>query len=261
MKVFISHINEEAPLAHVLKEWVESSFLGQAEVFVSSDIRDLPAGKKWLDEIDTALQGAQLFLVLCSPYSLPRPWINFETGCAWIKRIPILPLCHSGQAKGLLPSPISEFQALEVEDPSFIEKFLHSVAKHLTIGRVPRIDQRLMRGDIAYALAQIAKGSSLSAATPSPASSLAYDLYPEAVAFLTRIAEVGGFIHLDTVENLAAVLNIPEINMEYYLDPLLERGLVEKGIAFLWLTANGRRFLVERGLPDPSWRPQRVLGR
>jgi hypothetical protein len=248
MKVFISHISEEAPLAHVLKEWMESSFLGQAEVFVSSDIRDLPAGKKWLDEIDTALQGAQLFLVLCSPHSLPRPWINFETGCAWIKRIPILPLCHSGQVKGNLPSPISEFQALEVEDPSFIGKFLHSVAQHLSIGKFPRIDQRLMREDIDCALAQIAEVSGLATTTPSPTSSFLYDLDPGAVAFLTRIAEVGGFIHLDTVESLAVALNIPEINMKYHLDTLLSRRLLEKSISTLWLTADGRRFLVERGL-------------
>jgi hypothetical protein len=165
MKVFISHISEEAPLAHVLKEWMEGSFPGLIEVFVSSDIHDLPGGRKWLDEIDTALQDAQLFLVLCSPHSLPRPWINFETGCAWIKRIPILPLCHSGQAKGNLPPPISEFQALEVEDPSFIGDFLSSLAEHLSISKLPRIDQRAMKDEIGSALAQIAKTSG-----PAPAT-------------------------------------------------------------------------------------------
>ena len=52
MIIFMSHITEEAPIAEVLKDWIESSFLGQCEVFVSSDRDSMPAGSKWLEEID-----------------------------------------------------------------------------------------------------------------------------------------------------------------------------------------------------------------
>ena len=34
MKVFISHIAKEVALASVLKDWIESTFLGQVDVFV-----------------------------------------------------------------------------------------------------------------------------------------------------------------------------------------------------------------------------------
>jgi len=254
MKVFISHITEEAPLAHVLKEWMEGSFPGLIEVFVSSDVRDLPAGKKWLDEIDTALQNAKMFLVLCSPHSLPRPWINFETGCAWIKRIPILPLCHSGQTKGNLPPPISEFQALEVEDTSFIGDFLNSLAQHLSISKLPRIDQQAMGKEISSALAQIAKSSGPAPATPSPAPSTPPDLDPGAVAVLKAMADAGGYIYLDKIQYLAAPLNVTELKIQYYWDILLERKLVVRvGSSFerrpsLAITAKGRQFLVEREL-------------
>ena len=44
MKVFISHVSEEAPLALVLKEWIENSFLGQVDVFVSSIRVECQAG-------------------------------------------------------------------------------------------------------------------------------------------------------------------------------------------------------------------------
>ncbi len=115
MNAFISHIKEEAGIALKLKECIESTFAGQVEVFVSSDVRDLPAGSKWLTEIDAALNSSLVFLVLCSKNSLKRPWINVEMGCVWIKGVPIIPLCHSGQTKGELPSPISSFQALEMK--------------------------------------------------------------------------------------------------------------------------------------------------
>ena len=77
MKIFISHISEEAPIALVLKNWIESSFIGQCDVFVSSDLDDIPAGSKWLKKIEQALDSAVVIVVLCSPLSLLKPWINF----------------------------------------------------------------------------------------------------------------------------------------------------------------------------------------
>jgi hypothetical protein len=155
MKVFVSHITEESPLAQVIKEWVETSFPGYLEVFVSSDIHDVPAGIKWRREIEAALEASQIFLVLCSPSSLPRPWINLETGCAWIKKIPIIPLCHSGQEKGLLPPRISEFQALLIDDPEFIDDLILSLSKALGISKFPRIDKERMKSEISTAIQMI----------------------------------------------------------------------------------------------------------
>lgn len=123
-KIFLSHISEEAPIAIVLKDWIESSFAGQCEVFVSSDKSSNPPGSRWLDLVDTALSDSKAFIVLCSPNSLHRPWINFETGCGWIKRVPIIPICHSGQEAGNLPMPISLFQGVELESSDFIEVLL-----------------------------------------------------------------------------------------------------------------------------------------
>jgi hypothetical protein len=155
MSVFLSHISEEAPLAAVIKDWTESTFLGRASVFVSSSVSDIPAGSRWLDEIDRALTESKAFLVLCSPRSIERPWVNFETGCGWIKRVPVVPLCHSGQEKGKLPQPISSFQAIEVEDQAFPTKFLSALSTHLGYQRVPRIDGAAMRRDLDAALAQL----------------------------------------------------------------------------------------------------------
>lgn len=148
MKLFISHISEESNLALVLKEWIESSFAGQCDVFVSSNKDDIPPGSKWLDEIDKALGNAVAFIVLCSPVSLARPWINFETGCGWIKGVPIIPICHSGQKKSTLPPPISMFQSLEVEDERFVSDLLAGIAKHLGFPKIPRIDQNSMKQEL-----------------------------------------------------------------------------------------------------------------
>jgi len=116
MKIFISHISEEKNLAIIFKEWIETTFLGQLSVFVSSDPESIPAGNKWLEDITSALQESKLLIILYSPLSKNRPWINFDTGCGWIKNIPIIPICHSGLKPNQIGQPISSFHGLEMED-------------------------------------------------------------------------------------------------------------------------------------------------
>ena len=97
MKIFISHITEEAPITLVLKDFIEEHFLGQISVFVSSDVHELTPGERWLRKIEAALKECELLLVICSPSSLTRPWINFEAGCGWMKGTKMVPVCHSVQ--------------------------------------------------------------------------------------------------------------------------------------------------------------------
>jgi hypothetical protein len=151
--IFVSHITAEAPIALVLKNWITSTFSGQCEVFVSSDQGDLLAGTRWLVQLEQAMESAKVFLVLCSPASVHRPWINFETGCAWIRHVPTIPLCHSGQTTGTLPSPLSALQALEIEASDFTQVFLSSLARHLDIATIPQISHAEMAAELQSALA------------------------------------------------------------------------------------------------------------
>ena len=64
MIAFISHISEEKNLALVFKKWIESSFLGQISVFVSSDPQSIPAGNKWREDLTYALDESKLLIIL-----------------------------------------------------------------------------------------------------------------------------------------------------------------------------------------------------
>ncbi|HET8865502.1 MAG TPA: toll/interleukin-1 receptor domain-containing protein [Gracilimonas sp.] len=139
MTVFISHITEEAKTADVLKNWLESTFLGSINVFVSSAPDDIGLGDKWLEKIDGALSDAKCLIVICSMKSINRPWINFETGAAWIKKIPIIPICHTGITKENLPIPLAYFQATEVYDDEFSKRLIQSLIEHLGFSKLPNI--------------------------------------------------------------------------------------------------------------------------
>jgi len=94
--MFVSHVGEEAAVAARLKAALSRDFLGLVDVFVSSDADSIAAGEDWLRSIEQALQESSLLVILCSPTSITRPWVNFEAGAAWMRRIPLVPLCHAG---------------------------------------------------------------------------------------------------------------------------------------------------------------------
>lgn len=138
--IFVSHISEEAELAAVIKRHLLDDFLGLLEVFVSSDIESIGAGQNWLVSLETALRQSSLLLVLCSHASLRRPWVNFEIGAAWIKPVPIVPVCHSGLEPSALPIPLSQLQGIEASDREGLSRLYLAVAKTIG-GRVPKGNQ------------------------------------------------------------------------------------------------------------------------
>ena len=138
--VFISHITEESELAKILSEEIKSSFLGLLDTFVSSDGESLPAGGRWLDSIDTALTNSAIQISLCSPQSIKRPWINFEAGASWIRRIPVVPLCHSGLSKSGLPIPLVMLQGADLDSAEDLKVVFAELAKVLGAAKTPEIN-------------------------------------------------------------------------------------------------------------------------
>ena len=114
MDVLLSHIKEEAQVASVLKEWLESSL--DRDVHLSGESENFQFGKDQLAELDKALGAAQLVLLLCSDESISRPWVNFEFACAWLKRVPVIAACHCGCSSAQLPPPLGSFPAFDLTD-------------------------------------------------------------------------------------------------------------------------------------------------
>lgn len=137
--VFISHITEEKDIALALKDFIRASFLGMIDIFVSSDSDDLSLGRKWLDDITESLNTCVVEIVLCSPISVKRPWINFEIGAGWIRNIEVIPLCHSGIEPSNLPVPLNMLQAGKATDASIIKRIFQTLSK-IAESEVPDAD-------------------------------------------------------------------------------------------------------------------------
>jgi len=137
--VFISHISEEAEIAHAFQTLLQRSFLGMVETFVSSDPSSIEVGQRWLDRITASLKACVLEVVVASHQSIVRPWINFEAGAGWVRDIQVVPLCHSGMTHSLLPSPLRELQAVVATDHLQVQDLLNAIARKIHSDR-PTID-------------------------------------------------------------------------------------------------------------------------
>jgi hypothetical protein len=101
------------------------------KVFVSAV--DIQLGDAWLKEIENALEGSTILLSLCSPSSVRRPWLNFESGSGWSKGVKVVPICYKGLRKDKLPAPLHIFQAVELTDLVSCRKLVDRLASELSI--------------------------------------------------------------------------------------------------------------------------------
>ena len=130
-QVFISHITEDAGVAARLKLRMTEDFLGQVTVFLSSDTESIAAGEEWLSSVSDAIRNSSIFIVLCSPIAITRPWVNFEAGAAWMKDIPLIPVCFAGLRPRDLPMPLSARQGLELNDTQGLRRLYARIAQVL----------------------------------------------------------------------------------------------------------------------------------
>ena len=86
-------------------------------------------------------------LVLCSKASLNRPWVNFEIGAAWLRKIPIIRMCHSGIGPHELPIPLSLLQGVRASDEAGLERLYQHVAELLAC-KAPQANLSGLRAEI-----------------------------------------------------------------------------------------------------------------
>jgi hypothetical protein len=128
-QIFISHMSEEKELAKILKKYIKKYFDNRITVFFSSDPTSIPLAQDWVAAVPAEIEKSLVILVICSPDSYNRPWINFEVGCAKMKKCEIIPICHSGLKKEGLDMNLRILQATDIGDPTFEKSLLYSIGK------------------------------------------------------------------------------------------------------------------------------------
>lgn len=137
--IFISHITEEKFVAKELQIMLEDAFIGSFAFFVSSDPNILRVGSESHRTIFENLKKASAAVIVTSPKSKKREWINFEAGAAWGRDIPVIPACHSGLEIVELGFPLQALQAADLTNEDSVRSILITLAGLLDL-RVPNYD-------------------------------------------------------------------------------------------------------------------------
>jgi hypothetical protein len=132
MKIFISHYHVEKHLAVAVKQQLTNLFAKLVDVFIADDI---PFGSNWLNQVSTKLADTDTILVLFSPDSVNRPWINIEAGFGVMTGKFLIPICHSGLDKKDLPVIYSLQQSVELCKHADIERLLLQIAERTVAGK------------------------------------------------------------------------------------------------------------------------------
>ena len=129
LNVFISHASGEHPLATLLKESVERDFIGLIHVFVSE--ASIAPGSAWLEDVVKALREADVYIVLCSQFSVNRRWINIELGAGLSRGKRIIPICHTDLKTTQLQRPVADYQSVNASDVEGLERLYQILAEEI----------------------------------------------------------------------------------------------------------------------------------
>jgi len=126
--IFISHIHEDAQIAHCLKTFLDEAFLGFFKIFVSSDGASIRAGDNWSSSIEQALTETDLVLAIITEDAKDRRWIYFECGGAYFARKRVVPICCRRFAISALSAPLSWLQAIDGADSESVRGLIAAIA-------------------------------------------------------------------------------------------------------------------------------------
>lgn len=126
--IFVSHKTCDADIARELQSALDQEFLGLPRFFNASDQESLQPGTAWFDSIVEALRSCAVLLAILSPTALASPWVNFESGAAWLQDTLLIPCCIGQVRKSSLPAPYGNLQAVELDDPDDLDQLFRRLA-------------------------------------------------------------------------------------------------------------------------------------
>ena len=142
--IFISHANEDAAFAEIIKTQIDNVFGKKINVFVSSIAGTISPGSDWFDNIIGNLKGNNAFIVLVTPYSEKRPFVWFEIGFSWFRRLKnnceIYAICAPPINHGNLPEPLCRLQAVSLADEKQTKAFFFELTQQFDLGNQDNLE-------------------------------------------------------------------------------------------------------------------------
>jgi hypothetical protein len=142
--IFMSHAEEDAVTAKMIKTQVDNVFEKGLTVFVSSIPGVIPPGSDWLDTILANLMASDAFLVLVTRNSVEKPFVWFEIGFSWLRRqreeCEMYIACVPPIDVGNLPEPLRRLQATSLSDKGGTQALFEGLIRQFGIGNLDTLE-------------------------------------------------------------------------------------------------------------------------
>ena len=107
---FISFIHEEQQVATAVRNLLRDKLGHEHNFFLSADNWQMRAGEDWFNRLRDELGRARVVILLLSPNSISRPWINFEAGAGWLAGKGSFPFASGDFKVEIFLDPIRTFR-------------------------------------------------------------------------------------------------------------------------------------------------------
>jgi hypothetical protein len=131
--IFISHITEERAIALLLKDHLQQVFSRNLPIFVSSDYESITGGDVWFAKIIEGVRSSSVIIVILSPDSLERRWINFEAGVGVGAESTVIPVVVYGLERNEVGHPLSSLQIRSLESLEEARALIQDIGKKLEL--------------------------------------------------------------------------------------------------------------------------------
>lgn len=151
--VFVSHAHEDAPFAAAIQDWLEKNInvgFDFIKVFASSNKASVQVGDVWFDKLRENLKRSSICICLVTPHSIERRWLYFESGAAFFKDVPVVPICLGGVGVRDLQPPLYFSNAVELPSEEGELNLLMLVAQKTCRKDLPERPTRLRLPEFRY---------------------------------------------------------------------------------------------------------------
>jgi hypothetical protein len=115
MNIFISHAVANKNIARALADALEAA-RKDIKTFIASRSGDIRADEDWIGGIERALKEADSYIILLTPESVLRTWVNFESGAAWFSQRQLIFVRIQALSIDDIPLPIASRQVYALDD-------------------------------------------------------------------------------------------------------------------------------------------------
>ena len=149
--LFISHTESDKNHAEWLAEKLRNSYGKHVEVFLAHEYID-KENRAYYPVQKNARQ-CKVFISLLSPASINAPWVSFEAGAAWVRKVPCVAIYFGGISMSEVPSPVKQFQvrkAFDEKDISYAFTVVNgalNISTQLPIGEIADYFLKINRSD------------------------------------------------------------------------------------------------------------------